>query len=230
MRLDAQGTESRTAVNADLSRRVTLDTQGLEWMEEPDIGGWVKPLARVCGDTWAHTVIARFSAGAPLAACCAEGAELLVLAGGLTDADGQYPVGSYLRLPPRQAGRLATPEGCELFLRRGYPDTRSGRRMALPPDARVWHPGLVPGLRVLSLAESAGAHAALVAWAPGTRFQYHRHYGGEEIFVMSGVFQDELGDYPAGTWLRSPHLSEHVPFSEQGCLIFVKVGHLPPPG
>ena len=48
-----------------------------------------------------------------------------------------------------------------------------------------------------------------------------------EILVLDGTFQDELGDYPKGTWLRNPHLSEHTPFSEDGCLIYVKTGHLP---
>ena len=44
--------------------------------------------------------------------------------------------------------------------------------------------------------------------------------------MLEGVFSDEHGDYPAGTWLRNPHLSQHEPFSESGCLILVKVGHL----
>jgi len=45
--------------------------------------------------------------------------------------------------------------------------------------------------------------------------------------VIEGTFQDEHGDYPAGSWLRSPHLSQHTPFSDEGCLIYVKTGHLP---
>ena len=50
--------------------------------------------------------------------------------------------------------------------------------------------------------------------------------GGEEIFVLDGVFSDELGDYPAGTWIRSPHASMHTPFSREGCTILVRTGHL----
>jgi hypothetical protein len=53
-------------------------------------------------------------------------------------------------------------------------------------------------------------------------------FAGEEILVLEGTFSDELGDYPAGTWMRSPHASPHQPFSRDGCLIYVKVGHLPP--
>ena len=48
--------------------------------------------------------------------------------------------------------------------------------------------------------------------------------------MVEGTFADEFGEYPAGTWLRSPHLSIHKPFSRTGCLIFVKTGHLPVAG
>ena len=45
--------------------------------------------------------------------------------------------------------------------------------------------------------------------------------------MLSGEFIDEQGRYPEGTWLRSPHMSEHHPFVEQETIILVKVGHLP---
>ena len=45
--------------------------------------------------------------------------------------------------------------------------------------------------------------------------------------MIEGVFEDEHGRYPAGSWLRSPHMSQHTPFSTEGCLIWVKTGHLP---
>jgi len=80
---------------------------------------------------------------------------------------------------------------------------------------------------VLPLSEFGAQHTAMVRWAPETYFNPHRHYGGEEIFVIEGTFADEFGEYPAGTWLRSPHQSMHKPFSRAGCLIFVKTGHLP---
>jgi anti-sigma factor ChrR (cupin superfamily) len=80
---------------------------------------------------------------------------------------------------------------------------------------------------VLPLHSHEAENVALVRWAPGTRFADHAHWGGEEIFVLEGTFQDEHGAYPAGTWIRSPHLSRHNPWSDEGCLIYVKTGHLP---
>ena len=55
-----------------------------------------------------------------------------------------------------------------------------------------WHQGMVPGLSVMPLM-SQGAGSTLVRWAPATRFSTHRHYGGEEILVVRGVFADEHG-------------------------------------
>lgn len=54
----------------------------------------------------------------------------------------------------------------------------------------------------------------------------HTHFGGEEIFVLKGTFKDEHGEYPEGTWLRSPHMSSHHPWVDEETIILVKTGHL----
>lgn len=72
-------------------------------------------------------------------------------------------------------------------------------------------------------APESGEVTSLVEYLPGARFPQHRHPNGEEILVLSGVFSDEGGDYPAGSYLRSPAGSRHSPFSQPGCQIFVKL-------
>lgn len=74
-------------------------------------------------------------------------------------------------------------------------------------------------------ADGAGT-TSLLQVPPGAVFAPPGGALGEEILVLDGVFEDEFGRYPAGSWLRSPHLSRHQPFSREGCTIFVKVGHL----
>lgn len=64
---------------------------------------------------------------------------------------------------------------------------------------------------------------SIVRYAPGSAFSAHVHGGGEEFFVLDGVFQDEHGDYPAGAYVRNPPTSRHVPASAPGCTIFVKL-------
>ena len=81
-------------------------------------------------------------------------------------------------------------------------------------------------LSVLPLHEFGVEHTALVRWAPGTYFKPHVHPGGEEIFVLDGTFEDEDGVYPQGAWLRNTSYSRHEPFSQTGCTIFVKTGHI----
>ncbi|NQZ09313.1 MAG: cupin domain-containing protein [Algicola sp.] len=71
-----------------------------------------------------------------------------------------------------------------------------------------------------------GESTALVHWPAGEHFQLHYHAGGEEIYVIRGEFIDEHGRYPAGSWIRNPHMSKHDRYVEQDTVIFVKVDHL----
>jgi quercetin dioxygenase-like cupin family protein len=69
---------------------------------------------------------------------------------------------------------------------------------------------------------------SIVRYAPGSRFAPHTHGGGEEFLVLDGVFQDEDGDYPAGTYVRNPPQSRHAPGADAGCTIFVKLWQFAP--
>ncbi|MCP1907916.1 cupin domain-containing protein [Bradyrhizobium sp. USDA 4508] len=71
-------------------------------------------------------------------------------------------------------------------------------------------------------AEVARA-TSIVRYAPGSAFPRHTHGGGEEIVVLEGTFQDEHGDYPAGSYFRNPPGTSHVPASKDGCTIFVRL-------
>ena len=64
---------------------------------------------------------------------------------------------------------------------------------------------------------------SVVRFAPDSYFPAHTHGGGEEFIVLDGVFQDEHGDYPAGTYVRNPPTTSHTPGSAPGCTIFVKL-------
>lgn len=158
------------------------------------------------------------------------GEEFFVLEGVFSDEHGDYPAGSYVRNPIGSSHTPHSKEGCTIFVKLHQFDAEDTEQKVIDTRNADFVPGRVPGLSVLPLHTHCTENVALVRWQPGTRFLGHRHWGGEEILVLEGVFQDENGDYPAGTWLRSPHLSGHTPFSEEGCLIYVKTGHLPPEG
>ena len=44
--------------------------------------------------------------------------------------------------------------------------------------------------------------------------------------MLEGALEDEHGRYPRGTWVRSPPGSAHTPSSREGCMLYVKDGHL----
>lgn len=71
--------------------------------------------------------------------------------------------------------------------------------------------------------EEAGQVTSVVRYEPRSRFHAHDHPDGEEILVLDGVFSDEYGDWPAGTYLLNPEGFHHAPFSDNGCLLFVKL-------
>ncbi len=81
-----------------------------------------------------------------------------------------------------------------------------------------------PGVRVTGLWKGrSGAHAQLVEIDAGYRFpEVDRHDAGpEEVYVVSGVFNDGTRDYPAGTFIHNPKGSSHVPQSRTGCVLFL---------
>jgi len=73
------------------------------------------------------------------------------------------------------------------------------------------------------IGDEVARATSIARYAPGSSFASHVHTGGEEFFVLDGVFQDEHGDFPAGCYIRNPPRSRHTPGSAPGCTIFVKL-------
>lgn len=85
------------------------------------------------------------------------------------------------------------------------------------PSPTVWRK------RLDLAAGEFGRVTSLVRYDPGASFHGHGHPEGEEILVLEGVFSDQHGNYPAGTYLLNPPGFVHGPFSRQGCTLFVKL-------
>ena len=94
-----------------------------------------------------------------------------------------------------------------------------------------WTPSPIPGVdrRMLDrIGDEVARATSIVRYARHSRFSAHTHGGGEEFLVLDGVFQDEHGDYPTGTYVRNPPTTSHTPGSEPGCTIFVKLWQFDP--
>lgn len=216
-------------INADFTARIVLRPEDVPWQTSPAAGVDRRMLDRIGGEVARATSIVRYAPGTSFNTHeHGGGEEILVLSGTFADEYGQYPAGTYLRNPPGSRHAPFSPDGCILFVKLWQFRAGDTAQMAFNTGTVEFAPGLIPGLSVLPLHDFEGENTALVRWAPGTEFQRHLHPGGEEILVLEGVFSDEHGDYPAGSWIRTPPWSGHTPFSKSGCLIYVKVGHLPP--
>ena len=94
-----------------------------------------------------------------------------------------------------------------------------------------WLDSPMPGVSRRPLDRVGGEVAratSIVRYAPGSHFSPHIHTGGEEFLVLQGVFQDEHGDFPTGSYIRNPPESKHKPGSELGCVILVKLWQFDP--
>lgn len=216
-------------LRTDFARREVVLPGDEAWRPSTMAGVERYMLDRIGEEVASETSIVRYAAGTRFSAHIhGGGEEFLVLAGSFHDDGGDYPDGTYVRNPAGTVhARSAGPDGAVLFVKLNQFAVGDAQRVVIDTSAARWSQGLVPGLSVLPLHEHGSEHVALVRWAPATRFVPHHHWGGEEILVLDGVFEDEHGTYPKGCWLRSPHLSEHDPFTgPDGALIYVKTGHL----
>ncbi|MEE9327022.1 MAG: cupin domain-containing protein [Cocleimonas sp.] len=89
-----------------------------------------------------------------------------------------------------------------------------------------WQTSRADGVSRIALereAAESGHTTSFVKFKSGSYFPRHSHPQGEELYVIDGVFSDENGDYPAGTYIRNPPGSNHKPFTKEGCTLFVKL-------
>lgn len=104
------------------------------------------------------------------------------------------------------------------------------QRVALATGALPWIASPQPGVERRMLDRIGGEVAratSLVRYAPASVFPAHTHGLGEEFLVLEGVFSDERGDYPKGTYVRNPPGSSHTPRTAPGCIILVKLRQMP---
>jgi ChrR Cupin-like domain len=105
------------------------------------------------------------------------------------------------------------------------------RRAAVHAARLPWVASPMAGVerRMLDrIGDEVARATSIVRYAPGSHFSPHTHGGGEEFFVLEGVFEDEHGEFPAGSYVRNPPTSRHTPGSAPGCVLFVKLWQFDP--
>ncbi|NEZ55720.1 cupin domain-containing protein [Adonisia turfae] len=214
-------------IHADLTERAVVNTENLPWIDSPMAGVQRRMIERDGAEVARATSLVRYAPGSYFSAHThGGGEEFFVLEGVFSDEHGDFGPGTYVRNPVGSSHTPHSKDGATILVKLRQMDPNDQQQVTIDTNKAGWSPGLVTGLHVLPLHSYGTEQVALVKWAPGTTFQQHHHWGGEEIFVLEGTFADEQGVYPQGTWLRNPPDSVHMPFSEEGCLMYVKTGHL----
>ena len=219
-------------LNDDFTQRVVIHTAAMDWQASPSPSVWRKRLDHSGpAEAGRVTALVRYDADSEFPPHDhPDGEEILVLEGTFSDEHGDYPAGTFLLNPQGFSHAPFSKEGCVLFVKlRQYPG-RQRAQVIVDTNKEAWSAGRVEGVEVISLYGEDGHSESMrfVRYAPETRFVEDAHPGGEEVFVVDGVIEDENGRYPKGTWFRYPAGSRHTPFSDEGCLLYVKVGHLAP--
>lgn len=212
--------------NMDFNVKIVCNSNHLTWQDSPMKGVLRKPLARENVESGHATSIVKYQENSHFKAHKHPyGEEIFVLDGVFSDENGDYPEGSYIRNPPNSIHSPFSETGCTLFVKLNQFLPEDNQTIVINTNNKAWQSGN-GNLKVMPLHSFQTEHTALVKWPSGEKFQPHRHFGGEEIFVLTGELKDEYGIYPKGTWIRSPHMSDHCPYVEHETIILVKTGHL----
>jgi anti-sigma factor ChrR (cupin superfamily) len=215
-------------LRADFTQRVVVRPGDEAWVPSPMAGVERMMLDRIGDEVARATSLVRYAPRSHFSPHVhGGGEEFFVLEGEFADESGRYPAGFYVRNPVASRHAPFTDNGCLLFVKLWQFDPADRAHVVIDTREAAWDAGDV-GVATLPLHTYGPEHVWLERWAEGTQRPTHTHEGGEEMLVLDGAFEDEEGDYPAGTWIRNPPGTRHSPFTHRGCLMYVKAGHISP--
>src|SRR6187455_1307816 len=100
------------------------------------------------------------------------------------------------------------------------------QRVVVRSGAEPWTQSPTAGVERKMLdriGDEVARATSIVRFAPNAVFPEHVHGGGEEFFVLQGVFVDDDGEYPVGAYVRNPVGSKHAPRAgADGATLLVK--------
>ena len=219
----------KTLINADFDKRIVIRPEDYHWVPSPMPGVERMMLDRIGDEVARATTIVRYQPNSEFSRHTHSGGEeFYVLEGVFSDEHNDYPKGSYVRNP---IGTSHTPrvgkEGAVIFVKLHQFALSDTNQSFIDTNDATWESGNIEGVSILPLSKHEDEVVALQRWDPNTRATSHQHFAGEEILVLHGTLYDEHGIYPKGSWIRSPDLSHHAPYTKaDGALIYVKTGHL----
>lgn len=214
-------------IRADFNQKALVVPSAANWVPSPQPGVDRLMLDRIGGEIARATSLVRFGPSSFFPHHVhGGGEEFFVIEGELSDENGSYPEGIYLRDPIGSEHTPCTKQGCIIFVKLWQFSPQDTSRLVIDTTSQCWE-NLAEGVSVQHLHEFAGVSTFLLKIAPCQKYVRDLHIDGEETFVLKGSFSDEAGFYAARTWMRDPGGASQTCYSEEGCTLFVKRGHLP---
>ena len=218
-------------LRADISRLEIVHTDAMHWSPSPSPSVWRKRLERSGpAEAGRVTSVVRYDPGSRFHAHPhPDGEEIFVIDGVFEDERGAHPAGSFLLAAEGFEHAPGSGPGCTLFVKLRQYGGSDRETRALDSAAMAWHPHPAHAgvaLKPLYRSDAHPEEIRLVRLDPGVSLGPVEMPGGEEIFVLSGSFTDEHGAYRPGSWVRFPPGSRHSPRTVDGCVFYVKKGHL----
>ena len=215
------------ALNADMSRRVVVDSDLMRWQPSPSATVWRKRLHLYgAAESAQVTSIVRYDAGATFPAHDhPAGEEILVLDGVFSDEHGDWGRGCHLLNPEGFRHAPFSREGCVIFVKLQQYAGSGRRHQALLGESVEWQPGDSAGVEVRNLYRQRGfpERIWMENWAAGT--SVHRHYPeGVEMLVIEGSLGEAGSVHRSGTWLRLPAGTKTELQSAGGCHLYLQSG------
>ena len=215
-------------INADFSKRVVLHADKIDWLASPMPGVSRRPLDRIGDEVARATTIVRFDPGSAFSAHThGGGEEYIVLEGVFQDESGDFPVGSYVRIPPRSRHTPASESGCTIFVKLWQfdPDDRTGVHVGMTAAEASPDPAR-PGVGTLPLFEGRNEVVRLEHYAPNATSRQAAP-GGAELLVLEGTATESGDTLRRHSWVRIPP-GGAIDFTAgpEGARIWVKTGHL----
>jgi anti-sigma factor ChrR (cupin superfamily) len=218
-------------LNGALDRRICVNSDEMEWTASP--GGEVlrKRLHRVGpAESGQVTSIVRYEPGSEFPRHPhPEGEEILVLDGVFSDEHGDWPAGTYPLNPEGFEHKPFSKEGCLLFVKlRQFPGTER-RHVVIDTRSSEWRSSIRRGVywKKLYAQEPFSDHMRLERWTSPSDVGVLNFPQGAELFVLSGAFSDEAGEYRRHAWLRLPPGTSLTPQGEMPCELYIKEGGFP---
>jgi anti-sigma factor ChrR (cupin superfamily) len=214
-------------IHANFQEAVTLRPEDMQWVPSPLAGVERKMLDRVGGEVARATSLVRYAAGSYFDPHIHSGGEeLLVLEGIFSDEHGDYPAGTYVRNPAGTGHKPYSKEGCTILVKLHQFDSADKAHFSVHIDDLTFEKLGTSGIECATLHQFENEDVKIIRFSPGSSYPAHIHPGGGEIFILEGSLSDEHGHYPKGSWDRTPPGWQHAPYSEEGCLVWTKSGHL----